>query len=251
MKQNKGCKSVISQFGITLGITIFLLMLAIGFQLRREGIGIGWLYGWVFVEQDNIVSPVSSEALPDPIKIAAKATVPTEAYDSALAPQPLDPELPVFQAAELAVVALHSRATRLVIPALELDASVVKAPIVGDTWEVSHLAQQVGHLERTADPGSHDNVVLAAHVTLAPDGQPGPFAGLHTLTPGDLVTVYAQDQPFTYQIEQLKTVKPTAVEVSYPSSEPRLTLITSLNYNAALAQYEDRLVAVGYLVSVE
>ena len=138
-------------------------------------------------------------------------------------------------------------ATRLVIPSVALDAPVIISPIVGDTWDVDHLDQEVGHLERTAGPGSASNVVLAGHVTLAPDGRAGPFKRLRELVPGDLVTIYKGEQPFTYRVDHTRTVKPTDIEVTYPTNEPTLTLITCLNYNSAEGRYEDRLVVIGYL----
>lgn len=139
-------------------------------------------------------------------------------------------------------------ATRLVIPALKLDAPVVLASIVGDTWQIEDLGQSVGHLEGTASPGSNSNVVLAGHITLAPDGRDGPFIGLGHLNPGDKVIVYHQEQAYTYQVDYMTSVKPTDVQVTYPSSEPKLTLITCLNYDRSLAHYTDRLVVVGHLV---
>jgi LPXTG-site transpeptidase (sortase) family protein len=138
-------------------------------------------------------------------------------------------------------------ATRLVIPEVGLDAPVVLSPIRGDTWDVSRLTNEIGHLERTASPGSASNIVLAGHVTLAPDGRAGPFKNLKELTPGDLVTVYKGDQNYTYRIDHMRTVKPNDIEVTYPTNVPTLTLITCLNYNRSLGRYEDRLVIVGHL----
>ena len=147
------------------------------------------------------------------------------------------------------LASIEGLATRLVIPAMTLDRVVILSPIVGETWQVHHLDQQIGHLERTAGPGSDSNMVLAAHVTLAPDGRDGPFVNLRNLTPGDVVTVYKGSQAYTYRIDYLKTVRPTDIEVTYPSDEPRITLITCLNFNRDLGRYEDRLVAVGHLES--
>lgn len=139
--------------------------------------------------------------------------------------------------------------TRLVIPKLGLDAAVVVSPIVGDTWDVSHLEDRVGHLAQTAKPGSSGNVVLAAHVTLNAAGQAGPFSDLDALISGDIVTVFHQGQSFKYQIDQLTTVKSSDIAVSYPSKDSRLTLITCVNYDSNLGRYEDRLVAIGHLAS--
>jgi LPXTG-site transpeptidase (sortase) family protein len=161
-----------------------------------------------------------------------------------LTPRPTSPPLPL----PASILALPERmATRLVIPKMKLDASVVLSSIAGETWEVDHLDQNIGHLQGTASPGSSGNVVLAGHITLAPDGRAGPFLGLSNLTSGDLVTVYHGDQPFTYRIDHLTMVKPTDIGVTYPSNDSKLTLITCLNYNQALGRYEDRLIAIGYL----
>jgi sortase A len=138
--------------------------------------------------------------------------------------------------------------TRIVIPALELDTPVLLAPIRENTWDVSHLEQEVGHLEGTASVGVASNVVLAGHVTLAPDGRDGPFIALSQIEPGTVVTVYHGEEAFTYQIETLRSVKPTDIEVTFPTTEARLTLITCLNYDPELGRYSDRLVAVGRLL---
>lgn len=140
-------------------------------------------------------------------------------------------------------------ATRIVISSLEVDTSVLLAPIKDRTWQVDHLDQDVGHLEGTASPGSNSNVVLAAHVTLAPDGRAGPFKYIRNLAPGDIVTVYDNEQAYHYEIDYLTSVKPTEIAVTYPSDEAKLTLITCLNYDSSLGRYTDRLVAVGHLVS--
>ena len=138
--------------------------------------------------------PSQSASSPNPLPTS---TLPASKSDSA---RPATPgEIP-----DLSSAVTNSPATRLVIPAMELDRSVILSPIVGETWQVDHLDQQIGHLERTADPGSDSNMVLAAHVTLAPDGRDGPFVNLRSLAPGDAVTVYRGNQPYTYRIEYLK-----------------------------------------------
>lgn len=138
-------------------------------------------------------------------------------------------------------------ATRLMIPALSLDIPVFLAPIVEQTWAVQHLQWAAGHLEGTASPGDDNNLVLAAHMTLAPDSQPGPFFALHQLQRSQEIRVYVEDQVFTYQVEDIYPVKPSDISVTYPTDVPRLTLITCLTYNAILERYEDRLIVVAGL----
>lgn len=140
-------------------------------------------------------------------------------------------------------------ATRIVIPALGVDTPVQLSPIVGETWDVSFLEQSVGHLEGTASPGDAGNTVLAGHVTLAPDGRAGPFHHLRDLQPGDTVTVYRGEQPFTYQIDGVGTVSPSDVQVAFPTEAARLTLITCQNYDQSLSEYTERLVVMGHLLS--
>lgn len=139
-------------------------------------------------------------------------------------------------------------ATRLAIPALNLDAPVVLAPIENQTWKVDHLGQAIGHLEGTAPPGSNSNLVLAGHVTLAA-GVPGPFIELGRLAPGDLVVVYKEGREFQYVVNDQQTVDRTAVEVTYPTDTGQITLITCQNWNNITGRYDQRLVVTGDLVN--
>ncbi len=132
---------------------------------------------------------------------------------------------------------------------MEIDVPVEIAPIRDGIWDVSGLEQSVGHLQGTSSPGETGNVVLAGHITLAPDGRRGPFYRLGGLKPGDSVTVYRGDTVFEYEIDGAMTVSPTDVQVAYPTDSPRLTLITCQSYDDAVAAYTERLVVVGHLVS--
>lgn len=138
-------------------------------------------------------------------------------------------------------------ATRLAIPALNLDAPILLAPIENQTWKVDHLGQAIGHLEGTAPPGSNSNLVLAGHVTLAA-GVPGPFIELGRLAPGDLVVVYKEGREFQYVVDGQQTVDRTAVEVTYPTDTGQITLITCENWNNITGRYDQRLVVTGALV---
>jgi LPXTG-site transpeptidase (sortase) family protein len=115
------------------------------------------------------------------------------------------------------------------------------------TWQVSHLEQEVGHLEGTAAPGASDNIVLAGHVTLV-SGELGPFAQLDKLAPGDLITVYEGDRQYFYLVESRQTVKPSDVSVAYPTNTGQLTLITCTNWSSQQGQYVERLVVKGRLL---
>jgi len=139
-------------------------------------------------------------------------------------------------------------ATRLVIPAMGLDAPVTLAPIVGGTWEVEHLGtDMVGHLAGTASPGDGSNVVLAAHVTVAHNVY-GPFAGMGRLQPGDDIIVYDGDLSYTYIVDSRRLVERTDVHIAYPSDTGQVTLITCSNWSDEQDSYQQRLIVVGHLV---
>jgi LPXTG-site transpeptidase (sortase) family protein len=138
-------------------------------------------------------------------------------------------------------------ATRLVIPAMELDAPVVVSPIVNQTWKVDDLGKDfVGHLEGTASPGDPSNVVLAGHVTIAPNVY-GPFAGLGKLKEGDSIILYTDSQSYTYIVDYRQLVDRADVQIAYPSDTGRVTLITCSNWSDELGAYQKRLIVVGHL----
>jgi sortase A len=138
-------------------------------------------------------------------------------------------------------------ATRLVIPAMELDVPVIVSPIVNQTWKVDDLGKDfVGHLEGTASPGDPSNVVLAGHVTIAPNVY-GPFAGLGKLKAGDSIILYTANQSYTYIVDYRQLVERTDIHVAYPSDTGRVTLITCSNWSDELGAYQQRLIVVGHL----
>jgi LPXTG-site transpeptidase (sortase) family protein len=130
---------------------------------------------------------------------------------------------------------------------MDLDAPIILAPIVNQTWEVEHLGTEyVGHLEGTASPGDRSNIVLAGHVTIAHNVY-GPFAGLGQLQPGESIIVYDGEQSYTYTVDYRQEVDRTAVDITYPTPEGRITLITCTNWSEELGAYEKRLIVVGHL----
>ncbi|MEJ2558609.1 MAG: sortase [Anaerolineae bacterium] len=140
-------------------------------------------------------------------------------------------------------------ATRLVIPAMELDVPVIVSPIVNQTWKVDELGKDfVGHLEGTASPGDPSNVVLAGHVTIASNVY-GPFAGLGKLKAGDSIILYTDNQSYTYIVDYRQLVDRTDIHVAYPSDTGRVTLITCSNWSDELGAYQKRLIVVGHLES--
>jgi sortase A len=110
--------------------------------------------------------------------------------------------------------------TRIVIPAIEVDALVVE----GDTWEQLKLG--VGHHLNTADPGERGNMVLSAHDDIYGEI----FRYLDDLELGDEVIVYAGEQPYRYVVRAKQIVDPTEVSVLAPATKPVTTLISCYPY---------------------
>jgi sortase A len=110
--------------------------------------------------------------------------------------------------------------TRIVIPAIGVDAEVVE----GDDWE--QLKYQVGHHLHTANPGQRGNLVLSAHN----DIYGKIFRDLDELDLEDEVVVYAGEQSFTYRVKATRIVAPTEVSVMAPTTRPVVTLISCYPY---------------------
>ncbi len=109
---------------------------------------------------------------------------------------------------------------RLVIDALDLDASIV----IGDSWE--DLEQGVGYRADSGLPGQVGNVVLSAHNDIYGEL----FRDLYELETGDDVCVYSENAGYRYRVESVEIVEPTRVEFVEPTDYPALTLITCHPY---------------------
>lgn len=110
--------------------------------------------------------------------------------------------------------------TRIVIPAIEVDALVVE----GDTWEQLKLG--VGHHLNSVNPGERGNLVLSAHNDIYGEI----FRRLADLELGDEITVYAGEQPYRYAVTAKQIVEPTEVSVLAPTTKPVATLISCYPY---------------------
>jgi sortase A len=111
-------------------------------------------------------------------------------------------------------------ATRIVIPAIDVDTPVVE----GDDWE--QLKKGVGHHINSANPGERGNCVLSGHNDVFGEI----FRRLEDLELEDEVIVYTGVQPYRYVVKAKRIVEPTDVSVMYPTTRPVLTLITCHPY---------------------
>lgn len=112
------------------------------------------------------------------------------------------------------------QATRIVIPAIGVDAMVVE----GDDWE--SLKKGGGHHIGSANPGERGNCVISAHDDIYGEI----FRDIGNLEMDDEILVYAGPQPFRYRVVAKRIIEPTEVSVMDPTVEPVLTLITCYPY---------------------
>ncbi len=112
------------------------------------------------------------------------------------------------------------QATRIVIPAIGVDAPVVE----GDGWE--ELKMGAGHHIGSANPGERGNMVISGHDDVFGEI----FKELGTLEPGHEVLIYAGETPYRYIVREKRVVGPTEVGVMGPTTKATLTLITCYPY---------------------
>lgn len=111
----------------------------------------------------------------------------------------------------------------------------VEAPVIYDQITVNEanfqtaLQKGVVHYPNTAVPGEPGNVVIFGHSSgqvWAPGDYKFIFARLEKLKPGDKIFLDYQGQRYTYEINELRVVKPTEMSVLKQDAGHNLTLIT-------------------------
>jgi sortase A len=102
---------------------------------------------------------------------------------------------------------------RIEIPRLNISA------VVREGADHKTLKNAAGHLPGTPLPGQQGNVAIAAHRDTF-------FRALKGVRKGDEISVVTPSGTFEYQVESMKIVLPTNVEVIEPTKESALTLIT-------------------------
>lgn len=97
----------------------------------------------------------------------------------------------------------------------------------------------------TSTPDKGSNTALSAHRFRYQPPHSKTFYLLDKLEDGDEVVVYWEGEKYTYEVNNSKIVKPTAVEVLDPTQSPTLTLITC----TPLFSTKNRLVVTAELVN--
>ncbi len=220
--------------GVILGISVVLMMRA--WQLRRNRQAFGYSYGrarqarrWLTVGAGLGVLLVSGFGLYR-LWVELRPPALPEAAGAASEDVYLQLSDPLTN-------------TYITIPVLGVRTDLVPAPFVANQWDISRLTDEVAHLEGTPLPGQPGNVVLAGHVTVPGAGW-GPFQELEQLQAGDRIFIETSLNTLAYEVVEIKTVEATDVEVTFPTPEDRLTLITCTGWSDILQAYVQRVVVV-------
>lgn len=139
---------------------------------------------------------------------------------------------------------------QLVIPSLDVQASIVGVPQGVDGWDVSWLGSRAGYLYGSAYPTWEGNTVLTGHVWDA-DNTPGLFYGLKSLRYGDRFEIRSDGQVYTYEVRENRLLGPGGVDQVFQHEElDWVTLLTCEDYNPASGQYLYRRAVRAVLVDV-
>ena len=103
---------------------------------------------------------------------------------------------------------------RIRVPKIGISDIFVEGTDAGD------LRRGPGHYPATPLPGQHGTVAIAGHRTT----YGAPFHDVDKLSKGDRIELDMPYGRFTYRVERLRIVKPTAVEVTDPVGYDRLVL---------------------------
>lgn len=164
------------------------------------------------------------------------AVIPTEASTATWTPAPTGIPIPTSTAYPKAV---------LYAPTAGINSSIVDVFMNGQSWDVSNLGNNVGHLQGTGWFGQPGNIGLAGHVELA-DGAVGIFRNIEKMAKGDPIVLSLGDLKQSYKVTAVKRVKPDDLSVLKPSGVDTITLITCDigAYNLLSNAYLDRVVVV-------
>lgn len=128
--------------------------------------------------------------------------------------------------------------TRLIIPRINRNVPVVNVSseaLMTKDWDKLESDMQgalrygVIHYPGTAYPGQPGNIVVTGHSSYFP-WDPGRFkdvfAVLHDMRAGDKILLYHNQQQYIYEVDTIKKIWPSDLNVLRPSPENKLTLIT-------------------------
>lgn len=139
---------------------------------------------------------------------------------------------------------------RVVIPALNLDASVRFVPFGEETWDLTGLGVDVGWLGETPYATLGNNLVLAGHATVR-GAAAGPFLYLQYLRAGTEVIVYTAEDRLIYQVSDQLVVNETDISVLEDNGTSRLILVTCTDWDEDTWRYLQRVAVFADQIRVE
>lgn len=151
-----------------------------------------------------------------------------------------------------------STPTRLTIPAIDVDTSVMKLGLTdNDELEVPPLGKDApaGWYQRSPTPGEVGPSLIVGHVDSAHDG-PAVFYELGSLQPGDTITATRDDgSTATFSVDAVTDYgKDNFPDFTvYGNTEgPEIRLITcGGDFNKQTGHYEDNIVVTGHLTRAD
>lgn len=113
----------------------------------------------------------------------------------------------------------YSGPNKLVIPKIFTDHEVLEGPTI-------HTADKgLWRLPWTSTPDKGSNTVIAGHRFLYAR-EPTTFYSLDKVQVGDQLAIYWENERYTYEVTEVKTVSPREKNVEAPAGDNRLTLYT-------------------------
>jgi LPXTG-site transpeptidase (sortase) family protein len=204
---------------------------------------VGMLAGIVFVIYDTVSQP--SQPSREPIM---PPTSPTwQSTSSEVMSTPAAITLTPLGTVSTSVSGMVSEAT-LFIPKAAVSAPIIPVFLDGESWDVSQLGDNVGHLQGTAWLDQPGNIVLSGHVERR-NGRPGIFAALNDLSAGDEMIVMYSSIERRYRVAEVRTVEPDDLTPLYPTDSDMLTLITCDSYDFFQNTYQKRIVVTAERIS--
>ena len=139
-------------------------------------------------------------------------------------------------------IAQPDNAPQLIIPSLQVSEVITDVLIREGEWDISQLQQQIGHLETTGQyPGDDYAMTFVGHVAEPTTGN-GPFSNLTRLRHGDTIVYRFGDTDYTYVIERLNWVPPSAVQMLYQPEGDKIILVTCTSWNVVEQDYTQRFI---------
>lgn len=113
-----------------------------------------------------------------------------------------------------------SKPVRMRIPEADIDITVEESEIKDGIWEISQ--ESASYLKTSAKPGGGGNIVIYGH------NKKQIFGNLiGRAEPGQIIEVFTEDgKNYTYEIEEVKTIKPTDIKAVSPTIYEVLTVYT-------------------------